>query len=256
MPRGSRRFGWVVAALIALAGARAAHAGGVNLAWGGGCYGENPVSNLTFGCDSGTLRDATIVGSFTLDRPISDFVGMEAVLDVQAESETLPAWWQFFNGGACRGTSLSASADFTSAPGSTCSDPWSGRAGGGIAAYQTATTMPSVPSGQPNMARLKIAYAVPSDGPVALTGGVEYYAFRLRIDAQRTVGAGACSGCATPVTITAVDIEAAGLSGTVEHETTALQSPCVSWQGSGASCAADQTHARNASWGRVKSFYR
>lgn len=244
-----------IAIVMAFACAAAeGRAGGFNLAWGTGCYGENPVVNRTFGCDTGTLRDATIVGSFQIDRPMSDFVGIEAVIDLQADAQALPPWWEFFNSGACRQASLSASADFTSAPGSSCTDAFAGRAGGGIAAYQTSSTVPGVPGGMPNAARLKLAYAVPE--PFAITGGVEYYGFRLRIDAQRTVGSGACGGCSAAVMLVVNDVTVAGIGGEVEHQTAALQSPCVTWQGSDASCAADQSRAHNASWGRVKSFYR
>jgi len=243
----------ILATLVALA-TGSARAGGFNLAWGSGCYAENPVVNRTFGCDTGTLRDATIVGSFQIDRAMSDFVGIEAVIDVQSDSPALPPWWDFFNSGACRQASLSASADFTSAPGSSCTDAFAGRAGGGIAAYQTAGTVPGVPSGLANAARLKLAYAVPE--PFAIQGGVEYYGFRIRIDAQRTIGSGTCGGCNAAVTLVVNDITVAGMGGGVEHETSGLQSPCVTWQGTDATCAADQSRAHNASWGRVKSFYR
>ncbi len=243
----------MVACLLLLPAVSQAGAG-FNLAWGTGCFPENPESNRAFGCDTGLLRDATVVGSFAVDQGVPDFVGIEAVVDLESEGSSLPDWWQFFNAGACRQTSLSASADFTTAPASQCMDPWSGQAAGGIAAYQTSATSPGVPSHRPTDARLKIVFAIASPMPIA--SSTEYYGFRIRVDAQRTVGAGACAGCNTPLTLSLSDLVVGGAQGSLSHITTALQTPCVTWQGPSAVCSGEQSRTRNATWGRVKSMYK
>ena len=59
-----------------------------------------------------------------------------AIIDVRATSDTLPAWWQFFNVGTCRGLALSASSDFTLAPSGSCADVFQGQAQGGATVHE------------------------------------------------------------------------------------------------------------------------
>lgn len=240
-------------ALTASVALAASPGGGINFAWGAGCWPENPVNLKTFACTGNTLSGAIMTGSFasSIDQP--DFVGIEAVVDLQASAGSLPAWWQFFNAGSCRATSLSTSQDFTAAPNVSCFDLYFGLAAGGIAAYQTTTTAPPVPSGLPNAARLKVAYALADPSPVA--NSVEYYGFKATINGLKTVGTGACAGCATPVCLVLNEIKSAGNLGSVARCTTPISNTAISWQAiDGVACAATPTH--NATWGQVKSLYR
>src|SRR5262245_48013909 len=171
-------------ALLALA--PPALAAGVNLSWDA-CTAEGGVQNKTFACDTNSGTRA-LYGSFVLAADQPDFVGIEVTIDVSAKSDSLPAWWQFFNANACRKTALSVNFDFSSAPRANCTDPWAGQGVGGIGAVHTYWTAPQVPTGNPNEAQVLIAAAVPSISPQALAAGTEYYGFKLVITSTKTVG--------------------------------------------------------------------
>ena len=235
---------------VLVAFAAPAMAGGLNFAWGLGCWPENPVSNAAFACNTNGGSDAA-TGSFTVSNNQPEFVGIEAVIDLQAASPTLPAWWQFFNPGSCRQSSLSASADFLGSPNTSCTDPWTGLGAGGIAAYQTIATSPAVPNGLPNAARIKIAFALADPSP--LTAGTEYYGLRIVINHAKTVGTGACAGCSTPVCLALNSIKSAQRTGPSELVSAPLANQTLSYQNA-LSCLA--TPASNHTWGQIKSLYR
>lgn len=237
-----------IACCLAVMLASTCWAGGVNFAWNG-CLPEGGVSSLSSQC-SGNTGSIEAVGSFVVSQPRPAFVGNEIAIDIQADASALPDWWQYFNDRACRATALSASFDFRGAPQTSCTDPFSGLAMGGLAAYQTAQTYPAVPSGAPNAARLVLGVAVATPSP--LSAGVEYYCFRLRITMQRTTGGGACAGCTVPVCLTLNEIRAAENTGPVERLTNALQSSMISWQ----EASGCQSAVKNRTWGQVKNLYR
>ncbi|MBI5709332.1 MAG: hypothetical protein HZC42_03385 [Candidatus Eisenbacteria bacterium] len=235
------------AALLAIPAAPAA-AGGINLTWGTGCWPDNPSVNRTFACDTDS-GSSSFTGSFATSTDHPHFVGIEVIVDLQSTTSwgggVLPPWWQFFNTGSCRQTSLTVSADFTAAPGA-CGDPWGGLAQGGIAAYQTATTAPA--SGSPNAARLKLAFALAYPSP--LTAEIEYYGFRVTLNHAKTVGGARCPGCNAGVTIWLLSIKAAEDTGPLEVLTSPLNNSSITWQGG------MTVPARNVTWGRVKGLYR
>ena len=108
---------------------------------------------------------------------------------------------------------------------------------------------PYQPPAALNRARLKVGAGV-SPGSVTLLGGVEYYALRVTVDYAKSVGYGACSGCATPATIVLNDVWTLN-----QHFTTPLANACLRWQADGVTpCSA--TPARNSTWGQVKGLYR
>lgn len=236
---------------VFLLAASVAFAGGINVAWGPGCWVDNPVNLKTFACDV-NLGNASFTGSFAASRDIPDFVGIEVVVDLQSDATALPDWWQLFNAGACRQTSLSTSADFTAAPGG-CIDPWNGLAGGGIAAYQDALfpPPPPFPMPPPNRARLKVAYAVADISPVL--AGVEYYGFRATVNYQKTIGTGACAGCQGGVWICLNEIKAAGILG-AERLYNPIVNSHLTWNRPWEPVA--PTPAGNVTWGQVKGLYR
>lgn len=229
-----------------------ATAAGVNFSWDA-CTAEGGVQSKTFACNTNSGSRAAW-GSFIVAAAQDSFVGVEIIVAVQAQSDTLPDWWQFFNDGSCRKTALSTSFDFTSAPGTSCTDPWFGLAAGGLAAYHTIATNPPVPSGLSNAARIKIGAAVPSTSPLSLAAGTEYYCFRLVLTNAKTVGSGACSGCDVPVCLALSQIRMAQLNGTYEDLTQPISQNVVFWQSSGGSCGA--TAPQNATWGQIRSILR
>ncbi len=261
---------WILMLATCLAGP--ASAGIANIAWDE-CTGEGGTRLKSFACNVNTGQQR-IVGSFVLDQPLADYVGMEAVVDGMAASSALPPWWQFFNAGSCRQISMFATSDFSVLPQTGCADPFQGYPGqGGLAAYCVMGANCVDAPTDTRRFRIKMAGAVADPLPVA--AGVEYYAFILTIRNAKTVGTGACSGCLEPVCLRVNSIKAAGLSGTVEmnsgtgrpEERVGWQ--CGQWDPSGppphgdwwylnctldVSCAA--TPVRNATWGQIKSLWR
>jgi hypothetical protein len=131
------------------------------------------------------------VCSYQTDATIADVSGAEITVDLRADASALPPWWQFKNTATCRLTSLgmTTSAD----PAWTgCVDQWNGQAAGGIGAY-------SIGLLAPNMARIRAVAAVPSSALFTVEPGIEYFLCSFSINHTKTVGAGSCAGCTTPM---------------------------------------------------------
>jgi hypothetical protein len=233
-------------ALLALS-VSVASAGGVNFYWND-CLGDGGViDNSLFACGASSATDHA-VGSFALTNPMNDFVAVEVVVDLQAASATLPAWWDFSpSPGACHGTSLSVTFDFSSLGQLSCADPFGTPAQGGIAAYNE----------NGNRARVVGVGAIDALNPQHLSSGTQYYGFELGLKKDKATGAGACAGCSTPVTLVLNSINAVGTGATSQElETSAINNQCITWQGGAGAgvCSAVPTH--NRTWGAVKSLYR
>ncbi len=244
--------------VLMLIGASAAFAvaPGLNIGWttDGGCWPESGTALKTFACTSNS-GSAVMVASFAIGSDMADFTALGAILDGQSETASLPDWWQLFNTGSCRSTSLTCSADFTGSPQTACTDPFLGAATGAIAAYQTQLFPPPSPLNVPAANRLRIKAASLLTSNVALTNGVEYYGCRLTVNFAKTVGTPACAGCGTAVTLVLNEIQ---VTPTLQVNTVHLYNPitnqCLQWQGTTVDCAL--VPARNRTWGEVKSLYR
>lgn len=246
-----RRFALLVpfaCASLAVLPASVAAAAGLNFSWGDcGTFG---AVNKSFACTSNTLAGAIMVGSFVPPAGTTSVTGEEIVVDLQSASPTVPPWWQFKYVGACRQTSLATSADFTSNV--NCVDYWQGLAVGTSVTYVTPYHFTA------SRARLVIINALaPADaGP--LSTGSEYYAFKVSLAGQKTVGTGACAGCLDPVCLVLNQIKITQPAGVGDFYVTAtVQRNYVTWQGGvvATGCpVATPTH--NATWGALKGLYR
>jgi hypothetical protein len=233
-------------ALLALSATMAA-AGTVNFYWTD-CGGNGGTSNRNFACTASTAI-APAAGSFTLSAPMADFDAIEVTVDLQVEDTVIPPWWDFTpSPGACHGTSLSMTFDFSVfANGSgACTDPFGQPATGALASY--------VETG--NRARAIGVAAIDASAPVPLIAATEYYGVRLALKQDKATGVGSCAGCTLPVALVLNNIRALGNSQTSIEDCEAVQtSQCITWQGAGAAtCLATPTH--NRTWGQVKSLYR
>lgn len=230
--------------LLALT-ASMAQAGGINAAWTT-CFSEGGALNRTNTCTSTLGSAGAIVGSYMLsaDQPLK--VGDEIVVDLQVGNagDPIPPYWQFVNAGSCRQTALSANFVY-GGPQSSCFDPWSGQAFGGVAAYSPGY------GGVPGRARIIIGAAVAI--PTALPMGVELFSFNLALG---NAGTTTCAGCTTPAAIVLNEIKSVQQDGSFERNSSPLQNQCVGWQGGNTPTACGATPARNTSWGQVKSLYR
>ena len=233
-------------ALLLLAGtASLATADGLMLRWQD-CSGDGGVQNRSFACDSNSGSNS-LVGSFSLGIPLSDVNGDELVLDLASAGVTLPDWWRFRSAGSCRQLALTIAAH----DGIGCPDLFELQASMNIASYVVGTF-------GPNSARILSVNAVPPSLTVELAGGQEYAIARWSISNVKTVGTGACSGCATPVCIlfNIAHITTYGdLNNAIIANAAFPGSNFASWQSAGTTVCI-RTPTRNSTWGAVKSLYR
>jgi hypothetical protein len=155
--------------------------GGINLSWND--CGSAGTERASFACDANTGPPFELVASFVPPGKLPEFLGLNAQIDLEADSPTMPSWWALATG-ECRTGALSVSFDFTSGP-STCVDFFSGQAAGGFVYEEP----------QPGRRRIRITCAVPFDNRGPIDPGTEYYAFKVRVARAKTTGAGACAGC-------------------------------------------------------------
>ncbi len=279
----------VATLVVALATAAGAEPGG-NISWDQ-CWPEGGSATKFFACNTNT-GSAELVGSFQLAADMADFIGISIILDGgTADGNPLPDWWQLFNASACRQTALTCSFDFSASPRTACTDPWQGLAQGGIAAYQTELFPPPMPINvpAPDVLRIKLAGALLS--PVALSAGVEYYGYRMQIQYTKSVGDGACAGCARGLCLELTQLRASSNSGpgagldqvfyygypdypfTPENSSQPRNPGIVSWECASGhwtfnsaypaytvfscdSIANCSVPVRNRTWGSIKALYR
>jgi len=213
--------------------------------------------NRNFACNSNTGVNA-LVGTFEMGANLSGVVGTEIVVDIGAAGATLPAWWAFRNVGSCRQTSLTMNATIA-ATAVNCIDWAAGASAGGIGAY-------NVGARGPNTARLVAALAVPAVGATDLAPGTEYFSFNININNAKTVGAGNCAGCQTPICIVFNSINVVPPAPAVGVKLTGpsngFDADFATWQGGagvvvgGVSGCGAATPTSNKTWGAVKSLYR
>ncbi len=238
--------------LLLLCTSPAHAAGGADITWGDACWVDAGRVAETFACDT-DAGSSTITVSFQLADDQPHFVALVAVIDLRADAGSLPDWWQLFDFGTCRRLALLADV----APGAetpACADAWAGQGAGGIGAYQTAGSVPPVPNGLANAARIKGFFVRGAD--TTLVAGVHYRGCHLTLLHSNTTGPGACAGCATGVTLSLSEVVAEASTGGTQHLTTPTPggNQCLTWNGSTLDCAA--LPARNVTWARVKSRYR
>jgi hypothetical protein len=225
--------------LLALA-ASTALAAGVNLSWTDcGSFG---AQDRTFACAANTGTN-TLVVSFVSPIAMDDFAGNEMRIDL-ASTGSLPAWWQMFNAGTCRGTALpTINATF----GANCADNFGGAGFGAIGSYTIGA----------NTAALLCGWAIATGVPIDNT--TEYYAINVAINNSKTVGTGSCAGCATAVCMVANHVGLAyGPSATlIQSIDNPLTRNWVTWQGGviPGGCPGS-VPVENRTWGQVKALYR
>jgi FG-GAP-like repeat/IPT/TIG domain/FG-GAP repeat len=201
--------------------------GGINFAWNE--CGSAGTSNLNFACDSNSGTPLVAVASFSPMTTLPEFLGASADIRVVSSSGSLPDWWK--HGAAeCRGTTgLATSFDFTAGP-YACTDFSSGLAAGGFA-YD-------VGYGDPNVARLRVQYAVPFENRGQVVPGVEYYAFKVSVLRSKTTGTGACAGCEVPMCLRfdSIQLFQPPEQGLDPQLFEPLQNNVVSWQSPAVNC--------------------
>jgi len=245
----------VLLAVVVMAPETAYADQGVNLTWSG-CYGDAGVTaNRVFACDTNGGSEVLVV-SFELALPLAQASGNEIVIDLISQDDPMPLWWDFKNLGACRVTSLALDTklDFNSV---VCTDWAQGASTGGIGAYD-GPNYHIDPSLWSRHRTLKIAVAVPLAGLQDLVEDTEYFSCYIVIDHRKTIGAGACGGCAGSVCLLLQSLKVTTTPDFANDVTlsggTTPGSDMAHWQGSGADC--NLVPVKNKTWAEVKAMYR
>jgi hypothetical protein len=240
--------------------------GGLDLRWAN-CIADGGTPNRSFACNTNTGVEV-LVCSYQTDATILNASGAELTVDIHADASALPLWWQFKNTGTCRGTALAmnlvANPNWVN-----CVDQWNGQGSGGIGLYGIGFI-------GPDMARIRAAAAVPISSLFDVFPGSEYFVANFTINHTRTVGAGACTGCAIPACILFAKLVVTTNGGAGDRTFTlprdGANSHWVGWQSGVASnpvivCDADGCNYhldcilppvanRTTGWGALKRLYR
>lgn len=217
---------------------------GLNLRWTN-CLGDGGAMNRNFACTTNAGINL-LIGSFELGSAMTQVSGLEFLVDVQTASASLPAWWSFKNPTTCRQTSMAINFVIP-ATAANCVDWANGQSTGGIGAYNIGFLSPS-------RARIVAVVAVPQSALADLDPAQEYYSFSLLINNAKTVGAGACPGCATSANLYFVQQKVTtpvpANDRTISGPTNCCDSNVATWQGG------FPTATRRETWGAVKALYR
>ena len=174
------------AALAPPAATAVASAPGTYLSWKDCPLADSSTASLVGACAESAEEELLV--SFELSSPADSVIGLEAVIDLQTSSSSLPPWWGYAPGG-CRFGKLTASA--FSVGRDACTDFWLGDA----TFDATPVYSQGAPRGGPNQARIVVAIAVLSSQLRSLAAGVHYYGARLRFVNDPVL---ACAGCDVP----------------------------------------------------------
>jgi len=232
----------VVATLLTL-WAPAAHAQyGINLSWDD--CGLAGTTLKTFSCDTNTGAQV-LVGSFRPPFTLPAVTGMDALIDIQTPTYSVPSWW-YLEPTGCRGASPGLVAvDVNSAGTPSCPNLWGGAASGGTSFHVFSY-----------FARLDVLASLPETIPVY--SGTEYEVFRVMISNQRTTD---CTGCLNAACLWLEQIYMVrdvpglyGLSTPLDHEFVYWQVDQGAPDPRGRCPGAVPTRA--TTWGAIKSMYR
>lgn len=253
-----------IALLVLACSAARADASGINMAWND-CASSGGTANKLFVCGTNTGLDF-LVGSFVLPIAAPSVIGLEATIAIinmptygicdplppgdpqGCAYPPLPSWWQLQMGG-CRANALSVATNFLQPPfgSGVCMDFWQNQALG-FSNYEWNVNG----TGQ---ARLRLVVAIPTDQPASLAAeDQEYYGFQVVLRHTRAIGADACEGCCTPVTLICEQMTVVQNYPTPDVVLYSSDTQnWVTWNNGNLACV---TPTRNRTWGQIKSTYR
>lgn len=224
----------------------------VNLSWNNCINVGTAAMNKNYACD-GSANGSAHKAVMSWKEPIgmSQFVGIQAVIDIQTSSPILPDFWR-------RGLSECADGNVIF-PGSlsglgnaTCFNVWAGANTGG--GYDYASGF-----GGPARARLRVVFA--RDFPTSTTYGQHYLGGSVELDTFKDVdtGFGECAGCQVPACLVLNSLELFQVAGSLPVDQYTMSNAdirnWITWQGGDPSCVG-ATPTKNKTWGSVKSMYR
>jgi hypothetical protein len=248
--------------LIALSCATAipptAHGSGLNIGWddcaGVGGAASNKYGTASFSCNTNSSAPgvtSAIVGSYSLPGSISGFWGVEVSMTMRSAAFPIAAWWDFTNYPAPTGCRVGELGYTFRSAATSCYD-WPGSAPvAGTMTFEAGV-------GGPTRADIRLSGSYASGAPQPVVAGNEYVALVLTIGNAKTVGAGSCEGCASPVCflftkLVLVQSPAAPVPLTL---TTPDQLNYITWNDAANVLPCYGTPIQRSTWGQVKGLYR
>lgn len=230
-----------------------AMAQGVGLYIGADCSAAAPQATVN-ACTSNT---GTAIATFgTAIIPVSGkqgFVGEISIIDVQTNLATVPDWWR---ADICRAAGFSLATDAGIGGVANCAATlWDNAVPAGNNVGYTTT------SGGARARFLLGAVLYPTDVyDLVGDGATELAVFKFNVLRAKSVGAGACTGCAQGACIVLNEIQVQGQSDASEAEYLRLTTPIAGHNyityNAGAPACAGSTPTQNRTWGSVKALYR
>ncbi len=181
------------------------------------------------------------------------FVGAQGIIDIQTmDAGTINDWWR---GDTCRPAGFVCAADATM--GGTCPTLWDTNPGAGanLGVLYGAEGAPA------NRIRMELGQVLPSISVYDLTGdGVtELSVFKYTVTKVKSVGTGACTGCATGACLVLQEINLQTLTDTPDtflRLTTPITNNFINYNNfTGVTCP-DAVPTKNRTWGAVTALYR
>ena len=247
----------LVVGLLALSATTAFAQSGLNL-YVGDCGGGTTTSTVTNACTTNTGTAMTLVGSIVLPSSMADFVGCAAIVDVQTDAATIPDWWRG-DGAGCRSGAITGLMDATVSPSS--STVWDGLSN----ILPVFAVQPNDPTRTGNdvpvsRVRLNMGAAQSSTTGSALTadGSTELGVVKFTITKAKSVGAGACTGCATPacIVLNEINIQPVSTSEPWIRITNALGNNHIAYNNGLVLACPSAVPVKNHTWGEIKALYR
>ena len=233
--------GLVLAAVaMLLAGAGAAHAQGLRLAWDR--CGDAGTTNKTFSCNTDAGSD-TLVVSILPTFSIPKFGHADLRMSVCFAANQIPDWWQVFADGSCRVGALTTVAPSLN---DNCPPAWDPSTGSlQSVAFAAGSTLYGF------LMYVDVAAADTSKA-LDLVAGHEVGLVRLVLAHTRSAGTGACAGCNLGAGIA---VYFAWLYSTNGDGIGYSAGSYATWQDGSLVCRA-VTPVKNRTWGSLKSLYR
>jgi hypothetical protein len=213
-----RRVGFALL-LFAFVGSSPADA---SLRWAD-CESAGGRENYKSACDGNSGKETLVVSTSGSEPETSGLVQIEIGLRIESPSTSVPDWWQVGSFASCRQGALSVSLDFDYPPfeDGICANPWLG--------LSPTAQVYGIGGGDQRWLTLAIVITLPVGETVSFKAGESYVA-QLVIMNQRTVDAGACSGCRDGVCITTEFMEGLREDGSAVRLD---YNSAVTWQGAG-----------------------
>jgi len=251
----------IFAALLALAAAPAFAAGGALFLGWGNCVGDAGwVAYSSFNCALG-LGDVMYV-NYQVNTPATNVVTLNAIMDVNINSQTsVPDFWHFEAGG-CNYGFLVLEDKRPTGKCSTSQTTLCGNTGSLCNEFITAYGIGAPAKLPPNRTRILITNARAASSPVTLVAApTKQYAYDLGIDATNaTEAGGVCAGCASVISIAlnSIVLESAlaetGGEAVADIITSDMPGSAPGVCINAATCNA--VPVQNKTWGQLKALYR